>query len=255
MNDSTPQSNRASPMPPPAVPLARPVVHMHIPKTAGTALRTAFEQAPGGKLRVFPHYDERKVAAANRAEWDIFSGHFGFNTAQQLQGDIVTVLRHPVDRFVSVYYFWRNLYLKNIEVTRKTCFTKLYTLDEFVCLRDEVLLIEEFFNRMTWQIAYGSSTEQRKAMRDEGKTDNDILSMAVKNLETFAVVGLQSRMPDFSHAVKQRFGVSIDLRKVNVTEARPSVSDVSVATRQKIYEWSYLDIEIYEAASQIAGTR
>jgi hypothetical protein len=237
----------------PERPQARRVLHMHIPKTAGTALRTALGKAPEKKLRVFPHYDERQFLEADPAQWDVFSGHYGFKTASRLDGDIITVLRHPVDRFVSVYYFWRELLEKKVEVTRKTKLTKAFTLDDFVSLRDELPLIEEFFNRMTWQVAYGSSIEHRKELRDEGKTENDVLAMAVRNLQGFALVGLQNRLPEFSRAVEKRLGVTLKVGMVNVTASRPGVDELSVTTRRRIYDWVYLDLELYEAAEQIAG--
>lgn len=229
------------------------LVHMHIPKTAGTAIRTAFGRVANQKLRVFPHYDERQFLEVNPADYDVFSGHYGFKTAKRLNGEIVTVLRHPVDRFISVYYFWRELLEKNVEVVRKTKLTKLYSLDDFVSLQDELQLTEEFFNRMTWQVAHGSTIEHRRELRDRGKTDNDLLAMAIGNLETFAVIGLQSRMGEFSRAIERRFGVNLNVGRVNVTEKRPSVNDLSVATRRKIFDWVYLDIELYEAASHLAG--
>ena len=71
------------------------IVHLHIPKTAGTSLRTAFEQQFRDHLRVFPHWDEAKIAAAAPQDYDFYSGHIGFNTAKRLGGDIVTVFRHP----------------------------------------------------------------------------------------------------------------------------------------------------------------
>jgi hypothetical protein len=228
---------------------SRRIVHMHIPKTAGTALRTAFGHAKEPSFRVFPHYDERQFSNANLNEWDVFSGHFGFKTASQLSGDIITVLRHPVDRFISVYYFWRELLEKNIEVNRKTKLTKTYSLDDFACLHDELSLIEEFFNRMTWQVAYGSSIEHRKELRDKGVTDDQVLATAVKNLEAFAVVGMQDRLQLFSRALTKRFGVGLDIKKINVTEARPGIDDISTATRRRICDWVYLDLELYEAAA------
>jgi hypothetical protein len=113
--------------------------------------------------------------------------------------------------------------------------------------------MEEFFNRMTWQVAHGSTIEHRRELRDQGKTENEILAMALRNLETFAIVGLQSRMDDFTRAIGRRFGVDIKVGPENVTENRPKLDDLSVTTRRKIYDWIYLDIELYEAASHLAG--
>ena len=233
--------------------LAPRVVHMHIPKTAGTAIKAAFANANGEQLRVFPHYEERQFASVRLDDWDLFSGHFGYKTAQSLDGEIITVLRNPIDRFLSVYYFWQELLAKSIEVTRKTQLTRLYDLEHFIELRDELSLIEEFFNRMTWQVAYGSSVQHRKELRDLGKTDDDLLAMAVGNLETFAAIGVQEQMPQFALAMKKRFAVDLAIGYVNVTERRPSADDLPSRVRKQIYEWVYLDIEIYEAARKFAS--
>jgi hypothetical protein len=76
--------------------------------------------------------------------------------------------------------------------------------------------------------------------------------MAIGNLETFAVVGLQSRMDDFTQAIAQRFGVDLSVDPVNVTANRPKVDDLPIATRRRIHDWVYLDLELYEAASRLA---
>ena len=62
------------------------IVHLHIPKTAGTAFRSAFQKAADGKLRIFPHYDERQYVGIDPSHFDFFSGHFGYETAVKLGG-------------------------------------------------------------------------------------------------------------------------------------------------------------------------
>jgi hypothetical protein len=141
------------------------LLHIHVPKTAGTALRTALQNTKDPALTIFPHYDERSFKAAQPDQFDVFSGHFGFDTATQIGGRMVTVLRDPVDRFVSVYYFWRTLYDQGVERNRKTALAVNYNLTEFAKIRDEQLLAEEFFNRATWQIAYGSSIRRCSPVR------------------------------------------------------------------------------------------
>ena len=144
------------------------IVHIHIPKTAGTALRTAFGKQFEGRLRIFPYWHEPKYEGVNPADYDFYSGHIGFNTAERLKGDIVTVFRHPVDRFLSVYYFWRHLYDKGIEKTKNTELAYKFKLEDFVRIKDDPGLLEEFYNRCTLQIAYGSSINQRIEMRSKG---------------------------------------------------------------------------------------
>ncbi len=222
------------------------IVHLHIPKTAGTAFRLAFQKVMGGKLRMFPHYDERQYAGIDPSRFDFFSGHFGFETATKLGGEIITVLRNPLDRFISVYYFWRQLYEKGIERNPKTILATKFSLNEFVKIKDEPSIIESLYNTMTWQIAYGASLAHRRKLRQMGKTDDDVFALALGNLATFSLIGVQEKLEIFESAMVRRFSVPLKIRKVNVTEARPSVEDISTATISAIHDWSFLDFRLYE---------
>ncbi|WP_428395322.1 sulfotransferase family 2 domain-containing protein [Lichenicoccus sp.] len=228
------------------------LVHLHIPKTAGTALRAAFEQQSNGALRSFSHWDESEFNAIDPASYDFYSGHFGYHTASRLGGDIVTVLRHPVDRYMSVYYFWRQLYNTGVERSLNTELAARFPIEEFVQIRDQPWLIEEFENRATFQLAYGSSLVHRRQMRLDGLTNDAIFNMALRNLDGFKAVGIQEDMTRFAATIKAAYGIVLDIQKVNVTEERPQVRDISVATRRAIQDWVYMDMELYQQALRMA---
>ena len=227
-------------------------MHIHVPKTAGTALRTAFGKQLEGKVKIFPHWQEQKFAEINPDDYDFYSGHIGFSTAKRLNGQIVTILRHPIDRFLSVYYFWRQLYETGVEKTKNTELAHKFKLEEFVRIKDYPGLIEEFFNRATFQIAFGSSLNQRIELRLKGFTENEIFDLAAKNLAGFKAVGIQENMGPFVDAINRLFGVTLNIEKVNVTGKRAGVSDIPVATRHAIQDWVYMDLELYQYAHQIA---
>lgn len=218
---------------------------MHIPKTAGTSLRHALQKSFGETLRVFPHYDERKYVNFNVADYDLYSGHFGFRTASQIGGDLITVFRHPADRFVSVYYFWRQLHERGVERSKNTLLASKYSLDDFVMIKDEPLLLEEFYNRITWQVAFGSQLEHRREWRNEGKTDDELLKTAISNLNGFSIIGNQERMDVFRKAVADKFSIALEIEKLNVTQKRTLLADVSVRTMREIQNWVSLDLELY----------
>ncbi|MBY0330135.1 MAG: sulfotransferase family 2 domain-containing protein [Acetobacteraceae bacterium] len=221
------------------------VVHIHIPKTAGTALRLAFEKKFNPTLRVAPHLTEENAAQFMAEDYAFFSGHIGYPTAQKIGGRMLTVLRNPVDRLVSTYYFWRELYAKGIERAVKTRLASQYSLEQFLAIGDEPQLFEEFANRMTWQLTYGSSLGQRRAAREAGVTDDVLLSTAIANLSGFAVVGIQENMGQFLADMKAAFGVELPLQHANVTEERAALADLPASVFRAAYEWAYLDIQLY----------
>ncbi len=229
------------------------IVHLHIPKTAGTAFRSAFQRAADGKLRIFPHYEERQYVGIDPSRFDFFSGHFGFETAAKLGGEIITVLRNPIDRFISVYYFWRQLYDKGIERNPKTILANRFSLSEFVKIRDEPFVMEALYNTMTWQIAHGTSLAHRRKLRELGKTDEDVFQLALDNLATFSLVGVQERLEVFESAMVRRFSMPLKIRKINVTETRPGVEDVGAATISAIHDWSLLDLRLYDHAYELVS--
>jgi Sulfotransferase family len=224
------------------------IIHLHIPKTAGTALRIAFERQFLGNLRVFPYWDEAKFAAVQPDDYDFYSGHIGFNTAKRLTGDIVTVLRHPVDRYLSVYFFWRQLYETGVERSLNTELAWKFSLDEFVKIRDQPGLIEEFENRATFQIAHGSSLMHRREMRLEGLTNDMIFAAAVHNLDTFKAVGIQENMSRFIEVIASAYGLVLKVERINVTKQRQGVEDLVLSTRRAIQDWVYMDYELYQHA-------
>jgi len=227
------------------------IIHLHIPKTAGTAFRSAFEKSFGGKLRMCPHFTERKVANIDPSQFDFFSGHFGYKYAAGLGGQIITVVRNPVDRFVSLYYFWRRLNEKGIEKSQRTYLAKKYSLSEFAKIRDEPQLLAALYNTMTWQLAHGSSLSHRRELRTAGKTEADIVQLALANLATFSLVGVQEKLGLFEEAMVKKFSVALKIKKVNVAASRPAAEEIGAATTRAIRDWSEMDFQVYEHVDRL----
>lgn len=223
----------------------RKIVHLHVPKTAGTALRSAFQNYFGKSIRTFTEFHEDKYKDINPQDFDFFSGHFGYETANRLDGDIVTVLRDPIERVVSIYYFWRQLFETGTQRSVNTTLASTYSLEHFMDLIDQTGLVLEFHNRCVWQIAAGTTSEHRRSKRLAGWTDDDLFATAVKNLETFKVVGIQEDLAGFSEDLIKAFGVHLNIKKINVTKKRDDLSSLPASVKRKIQNWVYMDIELY----------
>lgn len=230
------------------------ILHLHIEKTGGTALRVALQRSLGPGAKRFPSHHESKLPDIVPAEWDLVSGHFGYTRLAPLGGRIVVLLRDPVDRFMSVYYYWREIHFKGLNITRQTKLASEYSLDDFVLVKDEVSLLEQFFNRMTWQLADTFTLNARHQLRSQGIRDADLLARAIENLKACAVVGVQERMDAFADAYERRIGRPLTIDRLNVTRERPPVAELSPATRRRIMDWVYLDAELYQAACALAAS-
>ncbi|MAC81958.1 MAG: hypothetical protein CML66_28330 [Rhodobacteraceae bacterium] len=226
-------------------------IHLHIPKTAGTSLRESLAAAHP-ELVIKGIVDA--VPDSVGPEVDVVSGHFSHEDAMRFGDQVVTVLRHPVDRFVSIYYFWRELYEKDIERSRKTTVAHSLSLLEFARAFDEPELCSELYNRMAWQLHSSYRLLRRfEHRRDRGLTDQMLLDETMANLRNFAVVGFQDRYGDFVTALNNRFHLDIENRKINVTQRRSSVEDLSHAEISAILPWVAVDMEIYTTALREFG--
>lgn len=221
------------------------VVHLHIPKTAGSALVAAFAGAYGNRLKIYPERFESRYSEADYHGYDFYTGHIGSKVASEIGGDFITVLRDPIDRFLSTYYYLRQLFDSGEEVTHKTSLTARYDIDQFAMIRDEPILCQELLNRMTWQIVYSHRMELREELIKKGVSESDLVRIAMSTLKKFAIVGVQEDMPGLARAIHERYNVVLEIDRVNITRSRARLSDISTRTRNGIEWWINLDQELY----------
>ncbi|MGO8737833.1 sulfotransferase family 2 domain-containing protein [Rhodoblastus sp.] len=228
----------------------RQILHLHIPKTAGSSVRAAFARQKYNVLSINPNfkYDARQHGAV-----DLFSGHVGFRALADEAGSqlrAVTILRDPVDRILSYYYHLVKLHDAGLEVSERTSLAKKYPLDDFLSIKDHPHLLADMFNAVTWQLLHGVDLTERIAYRRANPplSDSDLIDRATKNLASCLVVGFQDRIPEFLDDLNNACGVRLTLGQDNVTENRPPVEQISTKTRDNVLSWVHLDVAVYKWA-------
>lgn len=222
---------------------------LHLHKTAGTALwrrlQRQFEPAelyPGPQddkapdRTLVPEYMIERYRE-RRAEIRVVTGHFPLCTAELLGDDFrtFTVLRHPVDRTISVLQHHRDL----------TPADQDKSLDEIYDDPIRQLLIR---NHMIKMVAMRADEMTDGALTDI-VVDRARLEAAKQRLSEIDVVGVQSRFEEFCAALGTRFGWDLG-GPVNANKSTPA--PVSDALRQRIAVDNVLDIELFEFADQHA---
>ena len=208
---------------------------VHIPKSGGNSLLQALK-SQFDENEVSPFIFEGKTEINGSAGYKLIAGHIGFSVAETFDAPIVTVLREPVDRVISLYYYWRS-HNAGPKILQDM------TLEEFV-ESDHPGINTSVDNAQTWQIAHGLvPREQRQLRLSEGA----LLGRAIRNIGKCAVVDITERLGEFSVRLSTILEMRLpQLERVNTTPRRPPTKDVTAEVRTKIESRTKLDRLLYQ---------
>jgi len=220
----------------------------HIPKTAGTSLRD-YLVARLGERNVAPALRSGRMRDALR-EYDRFAaiaGHLDVDLGDRLPDDRITVtlLRDPIDRVASAFYFERNVY----DAGRRGGERRERDLDAWLAALDTAAELSLNAHLVAlWPLAWVSA---KVPSLDER------VAAAKRALDAFDVVGLQSSMPESIVLLAARAGlVPPDVTPhANRTPGRPPREELSPAALRRLEAMLGPDIEIHEYALRLFEQR
>ena len=227
-------------------------VFNHIPKTGGVSIYQLLHDLLGS-AQVSPHISFHEdipyqVSANDFAHYFIIYGHIGI-----VWNDIVgpgrrgmTMLRDPVDRVLSQYYFWRNMVPPSPHLPHVHAAQTL-SLKDFVYSR-EPLVLQGNQDVQTWFLADDFRRQYRRIK------PNDALEIAQQNLsERFDFVGLFEDYPGSVERLCRLLGISPPafIPMENRTVGRLSIGEHDPAVVDAIRELNGLDQELYHYGKQL----
>lgn len=246
-------------------PLEDDICFVHVPKCAGSSVdaairrkyRSVWDQDGRSLHKLDPRASDRSAEAMDATMWEVrrstvgyflgqketrfASGHFQINERflDKFADDyhFITMLRHPVDRWISHYWFNRykdpsqDFYIeKEIESFLET---------------DRARGIGQIF------LAYFSGTGDMGP--GERAASEAVYEEAKQNLARFDLVAFVEQMEAFNQSFADQFGTRLNLSRRNVSPATDEEKQVSPAVRERIRELCREDIELYEMAREKFG--
>jgi Galactose-3-O-sulfotransferase len=223
------------------------VIFLHLPKAAGSTLNRLIEwEYPLFEMYsidpVFFRFSWahlQRLSKERLSRMRMFKGHmvFGLHAILPQPATYITVLREPVDRVISAFYFMRTYKLHPLYWKLKF---ENWSLEDFVrrAPRDNVQC----------KIIAGAEFEK--------PCTAEICERAKENLvQYFSVVGLFERFEESLALMKLRFGWKLQrYSSFNVTRTRPRKADIPRSTLDLIEEKNSFDISLYNCAANIFQT-
>ena len=233
------------------------IVFFHAPKCGGTSVHKLLATAFGGPAGLDPIAAE--AAARNlgvsglemreavlayfvkRSRARFISGHYAYSrrafAGHEHEFDLITILRNPIDRFLSHYYYNRfkderhhfpiecelQDWLETDQArAAATVFAKLFVGDPAVAKTLD---------------ATGRGKDMRAAVSD-----------AIANLSRFAIVGVLEHLDAFESDVRKRYGIrnSIGHLRKSPKAGYPKFADQPMHVQDRILEMCAPDMTIYE---------
>ena len=232
------------------------LIFLHIPKTAGITLHGIISRKfpknatyntwgldpNSGRHRSWMD-DFKQLPETDRARiryMHLHPGPFGVHEHFPQPCRYVTVLRDPVDRVISAYFF-----ILRVPQLRNQVFGDKAT-PESTSLSDFIRNRRNQWNLQTLMVS-GIAVD---SVTDPVNLPSDVMVVAKRNIqEHFALVGLSERFDESLALLRRMFGWRNTLyAKQNVTRKRPRKEDIPKETLRLIERYNELDIDLYDYA-------
>lgn len=220
------------------------LIFLHIPKAGGRTFHSILNKLykPSERYLIAGIINEsikdfQNLTNDQRENIKLLMGHMPFGLHKYFNNPsiYITMLRNPIDRILSLYYYILRTpthYLYNVVAGENM------SLEDFIY--SDILEIDNLQTRLL----SGSGRDV-----GFGECSKKLLDISIKNIhEYFAVVGISERFDETLLLMKNELGwkrVPLYLRG-NVTKKRPRKKDIPKKIIEKIESLNCLDRELYE---------
>lgn len=252
------------------------IVLVHLHKCGGTALKKGiiqnykqhnFEQYYN--FHILPHHEKYfyNLPEAKQKKIRFIHGHFieqytfeYLNQIVQTPYSLITLVRYPVDRVVSSYYYYRATGAESDRnpISDLCC---QYTFEQILdpSLKNQLdhyhwIHLNRRINNYMVRVLSGAAYTDPKKDRTMPKMTARHLEQAISNLDRFySFVGTQNKLDSYWKIISDKFCWPYPSqhffdpeKRPNVNKSRPSSNQLSDDITEKILNQNQLDLALYQ---------
>lgn len=227
------------------------LVFTHIPRTAGTSIRAYISQ----RIQRFKFIDGfSELSFMNDEEinkFDFIATHCGYGLFNRIRKDHkkLIILREPVERILSHYYYLREL---KDNVSYSSHYAKNLSVEDFIMEENPAVSVA-IENTQTWHLLDDKNLHFRN--RHKKLSDQQKIDIALQNLEKYDFVGFTDRIGGLFTTLCNFYGWPIGPFPHLAQSNKRSGSNVDRSVIEKINAKVALDLVLYRKADQKYGTR
>lgn len=221
----------------------KPIFFDHIPKTAGTAVIQALAAEMEVTVKRSSETEEALSYVKRNINEKLITSHFWFRPGWELFElcRCFTLLREPLDRVISEFYFWKG----NPDYQNEDVYKALnLKLEEYLEYAD----LEDLSNKSNFQTKHFAPLG---VLNDEGNLSlEEQCRMAKSALDRFELVGVHELVSPFYHMMCRLVELpgANNLGQVNVTRKRPRLLDIDRTLIKRMEAMNEADTELYRYA-------
>lgn len=232
-----------------------PIIFTHVPKVAGTSVMRQLVRENFSRDAIKTYAGEKDLLRS-RGKFDILVGHSTWGVQRMVSGhpQLFTMLRDPVERAISHYFFVKQPFLKEGAHGNRAQHK----------VHNEVGLAEVFEANATKKRRLAGTwlvdNMQTRYLAGyahywKGPASSSLLRAAKRNLEFgYAVFGLQNHFDESVQRIAACFDWTVG-EPVMVSKKTRIEKTVTEEDRASVSKWNTLDQDLYDFAQELFRKR